>query len=79
MILDLIGIAGLSFVIISFMQKSIKLTYLLNSLGGLFLAIFAYFSANWVFFVLEISVTIVTAYDFLHWKRGGKSKIFHKK
>lgn len=73
-----IGIIGLALVILSFLQKSIKLTYGFNSVGSVFLAVYSYTLSNWIFFVLNIAIVTITAYDFLYWKRKGVSRFFHK-
>ncbi len=73
-----VGIVGAGFVILSFLQKSIKLTYGLNSVGCIFLLAYSYILSNWVFVGLNGMIFLITAYDFMHWKRKGFSKIYHK-
>ena len=79
MLLDLIGIAGLILILYSFLQKSIKIMYGLNAAGSIILAAYAFFLSSWVFLFLEVAIAAITAYDYAHYRRKGKSKFFNKK
>ena len=79
MLVDLIGVAGLILILYSYLQKSIKTMYGLNSVGSIILGIYAFLLSSWVFLVLEIAIASITAYDYTHYRRKGKSKFFNKK
>jgi hypothetical protein len=64
----LLGLIGFLFVIISFLQKSMKKLYFFNIIATFFLGLYAYLIKNWIFFPLEIVVLIVVTWDYLKTK-----------
>jgi len=63
-----LGLIGFLFVIISFMQKSIKKLYFFNAIATFFLCLYAYLIKNWIFFPLEIVVLVVVTWDYFKTK-----------
>jgi len=62
------GLVGFLFVIISFMQKSMKKLYFFNMIATLSLALYSYLIQNWIFFSLEVVVLIVVTWDYFKTK-----------
>ena len=79
MLLDLIGVVGLILILYSYLQKSIKILYGLNAVGSIILAAYAFLLSSWIFLFLEMAIAAITAYDYYHYRRKGKSKFFNKK
>jgi hypothetical protein len=64
----LFGLAGFAFVIISFLQKSMKRLYFFNMIATFLLTIYSYMINSWIFFALEIVVLIVVSWDYFKTK-----------
>ena len=58
------GLVGFLFVIISFMQKSMKKLYFFNIVATISLALYSYLIQNWIFFSLEVVVLVVVTWDY---------------
>lgn len=59
-----LGLIGFAFVIISFLQKSMKKLYFFNIIATFFLGMYAYLINNWIFLPLEITVLVVVTWDY---------------
>ena len=58
------GLVGFFFVIVSFLQRSIKKLYFFNMIATVSLAVYSYVIQNWIFFSLEVVVLAVVTWDY---------------
>lgn len=72
MLIEILGVIGFGFLIISFMQKDVNKLRILNCCGGFFLIIQAYLIGVWSLILINGSIAIINIYHLINDRNKSK-------